>query len=356
MDKDDNSLKASGKEYVRPITYSDIAKELGVSKMTVSLAMRNHPRISESTRIRVQKKASEMNYQSDPMLTALSSYRSMTKEKPLTAELAWINFNADPDELKRHEVFKRYWNGATATARQFGFKLEEFKTSAIPLERMNHIFKARGIRGILLAPVLHNAVSPAELNEFPWNDYSTVRFGDSLSFLRVDSVSSAQIFNVIMTFDQILGKGYERIGYVGEYDRRHLFSAGYLWAQQALPPSQHLTPLFWRKDGSADKLPMLKQWMNQQTPDAIISGDAQLFPLLKKLKYRIPEDVGLAGLTKHDSPINAGVDQNPEEIGRIAVRALVAQLNENRFGIAPAQKEILVEGQWFDGSMLPSKV
>lgn len=357
MDKNNNPNESPEKQTFRPVTYTDIAKELGVSKMTVSLAMRNHPRISEATRDRVREKATEMKYQSDPMLSALANYRTQKQEKKTTAELAWVNLNRDSEALRKYEVFNQYWRGASDTARQFGFCLEEFRGRDIPLDRMDRILKTRGIRGILLAPVLHNQIPrPDELDQFPWQDYSTVRFGESLSSVRVDSVSSAQVFNVIMVFDRMLGKGYERIGYVGAYGRWHLFSAGYLWAQQALPPSQQLTPLFWKKDDSVDRQLMLEQWMNQQKPDAIISGDAQLLPMLEKLGVHIPDDVGLAGLTKNDSPINAGIDQNPAEIGRVAVRSLVSQMNENRFGIASTQKEILVEGIWVDGSMLPSRL
>jgi hypothetical protein len=58
--------------------------------------------------------------------------------------------------------------------------------------------------------------------------------------------------------------------------------------------------------------------------------------------------------SKHDSTINAGIDEDPEEIGRTAISFLVSQLNENRYGFPETQKEILVQGRWFDGSMLPA--
>ncbi len=43
----------------------DIARDLGVSQMTVSKALRNHSDISEQTRERVLKRMRELNYQPD---------------------------------------------------------------------------------------------------------------------------------------------------------------------------------------------------------------------------------------------------------------------------------------------------
>ena len=48
---------------------SRIAQELGVSKTTVSLALRGHPRISEPTRDKVAKVAKAQGYTVDPHLT-----------------------------------------------------------------------------------------------------------------------------------------------------------------------------------------------------------------------------------------------------------------------------------------------
>ena len=44
----------------KQITLRDIAKELGISHVTVSLALRDHPRISAATKLRVQQKAEEI--------------------------------------------------------------------------------------------------------------------------------------------------------------------------------------------------------------------------------------------------------------------------------------------------------
>src|SRR5215216_7127755 len=58
------------------VTLADIARELGVSKMTVSRAINNHPLINSDTRERVLAVAHRMNYQPNQHARALATSRS----------------------------------------------------------------------------------------------------------------------------------------------------------------------------------------------------------------------------------------------------------------------------------------
>lgn len=59
-----------------PVTLADIAREVGVSKMTVSRAINNNPLISADTRERVLEVAHRMNYQPNQHARALATNRS----------------------------------------------------------------------------------------------------------------------------------------------------------------------------------------------------------------------------------------------------------------------------------------
>jgi LacI family transcriptional regulator len=59
-----------------PVTLADIAREIGVSKMTVSRAINNNPLISAETRERVLEVARRMNYQPNQHARALATNRS----------------------------------------------------------------------------------------------------------------------------------------------------------------------------------------------------------------------------------------------------------------------------------------
>lgn len=57
-------------------TLADIARKLGVSKMTVSRAINNHPEVSDETRARILETAQKLNYRPNQYARALTTNRS----------------------------------------------------------------------------------------------------------------------------------------------------------------------------------------------------------------------------------------------------------------------------------------
>ena len=105
------------------VTLRDIARELGVSHVTVSLALRDHPRISKAMTTRVKQTAARLGYRPDPMLTALSHYRRGRRANPITASIAWINAWPKPEQLRSFREFDAYWRGARTAATKFGYRV-----------------------------------------------------------------------------------------------------------------------------------------------------------------------------------------------------------------------------------------
>ncbi len=52
-------------------------------------------------------------------------------------------------------------------------------------------------------------------------------------------------------------------------------------------------------------------------------------------------------------PVDAGIDQNPEEIGRVTTLAAISLIHDSDLGIPEFIREILVRGKWVDGKSLP---
>src|SRR5215472_9710177 len=59
-----------------PIRMKDIAQELGISSITVSKVLRNHPDISEGTRQRVLKRVAELDCRPNEIARGLATGRS----------------------------------------------------------------------------------------------------------------------------------------------------------------------------------------------------------------------------------------------------------------------------------------
>jgi DNA-binding LacI/PurR family transcriptional regulator len=343
----------------RRVTLRDIAKKMGISHATVSLALRNSAQVSAAMRDKVQKTAKKMNYQPDPMLSALAQYRLSSQDRPAQATLAWINPLRAPANIRKQKEFDLYWAGAQDAARRLGFQLEEFRTKDIPLQRMESVFKARNIQGLIIAGMLPLSFHDETIDwqHFDWKAFAIVRFGRKTTHPQAHFVTSAQTTNTIMAFNRITEKGYQRIGFVGEYTEARVFCAGFLFAQLAIPEDRRMPPLFFNEEelSHQENAKKLKSWIRKYQPDAILTDRAYLLQTLDHIDYRVPDDIGVATTSMHDTPINAGINQNPEEIGRAAVRMLTAQLNQNEFGIPSVRNETLIEGHWVDGSMLPDR-
>src|SRR5215831_34090 len=65
-------------EWLMTVRMKDIARDLGVSVVTVSKVLRNHSDISEETRERVLKRMKELNYRPNLAARALVTGRSYT--------------------------------------------------------------------------------------------------------------------------------------------------------------------------------------------------------------------------------------------------------------------------------------
>ena len=56
-----------------------------------------------------------------------------------------------------------------------------------------------------------------------------------------------------------------------------------------------------------------------------------------------------------DCDVDAGIDQNPEEIGRVAAETLISLISHNHWGVPRFQRDILVEVCWQDGPCVPDR-
>jgi LacI family transcriptional regulator len=322
------------------VTIYDIAAKIGVSHATVALALRNHHRISAPRRLEVQRVAAEMGYAPDPLLAVLAAYRSQIHPgKSLQSAIAWINHWEQPEKLRgAHREFDAYWEPGF-TARRF-----------------EQILLTRAIRGVLIPP--HQV--PPDWGEFDWKKFSVVRFGLSVRAPDSHLVTSDQQRAVVMALQKISSYGYRRIGMtVAEQFDKNIggnFTGGFFAAQKLYNIPGVNSLLLTDEAGLRMKTAKAKQsfqrWLEKTKPDAVLTADPCIPALLRELGYRIPQDIAVAG-TGIDVPVDAGIDQHSEAIGRMAVEMLVSQINLNERGEPEDPSRILIESRWRDGKSLP---
>jgi LacI family transcriptional regulator len=335
-----------------PVSCRDIAERVGVSANTVSLALRNSPRISEKMRQRVWSAAKDLGYSADPRLTEYMRYmraRRQAKDQPV---LALVNAHGVPVADLPSANIKGIARAATAEAARQGFRLQEFWLGArgMNCERLSGILEARGIAGVVLLPL------PEGRKELPlrWNSFSAVSTCYSAYALGLNLVTTNRQHYLELALRQLRARGYRRIGLAIDDDTdersHHQTLAHFLWDQSLQKASAQVRPL------SAPTIdqPTLRAWLRAERPDAIISTRNHVYGLLKSLRLAVPRDLGFASLAASARDVAAltGVDERPDAVGVSAIDLLVTQLQRGECGLPATRRILLVEGNWIEGGTL----
>ena len=129
------------------VTLRDIARKADLHVTTVSLALRNSPRLKATNRDKIQKLAEAMGYRPDPMLAALNAYRQTRLPVYFQGALAWIHNWAAPKNLFNNAEFSQYYLGACERASARGYNMETFwlKEPGMTIEKLHRILRARNI-------------------------------------------------------------------------------------------------------------------------------------------------------------------------------------------------------------------
>lgn len=353
------------------VTLNDVAKAAGVHVTTVSLALRNHPRLPLATRQKLQDLAEQMGYKPDPFMRALVSYRSGIKAKRAVPTVAYVT-NWDTrlgwKKLTAHPLF---FEGAEKRAGELGYRLTHFWLGEPGLShaRFSGILKARGIRGLIVAS---HAPERGDRLDFDWHNLSAVKIDYYPHSPALNNVTNNQCDAVRMAFQRVRALGYRRIGFVmhrgWDYHVDHLWTAGALCEQQHLPARDVVPALIfpraepssaWMREYEESTRPDAAEfaaWFERHRPEVIISAPRFVLPLLKEMKLRVPADVAFVDvfLENFDGQ-TAGVRQNHAQVGATAVELLAGQLQHGMFGVPAVQTTTFVEGTWFDGKSCPDR-
>ena len=137
----------------RRVTLADIAKADGTHVTTVSLAIRNSPRLADNTRKRIQALAAKMGYVPDPAMQALVSYRKAIRKNVSPTVIAYLTNWTTRWGWKNTTGHPHFFEGAKAAAEEMGYKLEHFwiREKDLTYNRLNKILQARSIRGVIVA-------------------------------------------------------------------------------------------------------------------------------------------------------------------------------------------------------------
>ena len=356
----------------RRVTLADVAAKAGVHVTTVSLALRNHPRLPESTRNRINALANDLGYRPDPLLRALVSYRGKVMNRRNTPTLAYItNWNTCWG-WKQATAHPDFYAGAESMANQLGYKLEHFwmREPGLTQGRLSRMLYSRGINGLIIAS---HGREMGDALQFDWPSFSAVKIDYFPHQPVLHNVTNNQCDIVRLAMQKVMAAGYRRIGFVmhrgWDHAVDHLWTAGFLCEQQHLTTRErvpaHIFPELspvdrWFNENNAPvvaDLPAFSRWFRKHRPEVLISKGSFVLPLLAKMGVRIPRDLAFVDvfLEKSDG-LTAGVRQNHRTVGAAAVEILAGQLQHNKYGVPEIPTTTFVEGTWFAGNTCPPRV
>lgn len=355
----------------RRITLADIAREAGVHTTTVSLVMRNHPRIPLETKERIKAIAQKMGYAPDPMMRALISYRTQKtarKNPPTIAYLTnwktrwgWKKITAHPD----------FYQGAVEKAQELGFRVDHFWLGEPSLThgRLNSILRNRGITGLIIAS---HGFALGDTLKLDWSRFSAIKIDYYPHQPLLHNVTNHQCDIARLAMRRAMSFGYRRIGFVmhrgWDYSVDNYWTAGFLCEQQHFAESERIPAYIFPDSGPVESwlneygMPGVvdptnfKKWLDRYRPEIILSKAEFIMPTLQALGMSVPKDVAFADLFLEDcSGGVAGVRQNHKAVGALAVELLASQLQFNKYGVPDTPTTTFVEGTWFDGASCPDR-
>jgi len=331
------------------VRLKDIAMAAGVTSATVSLALRNHPRISAERCKEIQSLAKKLGYQVDAKLGELMSHLRKGKPAVLSDTIALLTGYDTPDQWRQMSSIRNFVKGAKAQANALGYRLEPIWAGDPELSprRLEQILLARGIRGVLVLRLPDGY--PAE--EIDWSHFCPVRQIDAVELPKMRMARGNQFEHARRVATQMVDRGYQRCALLMQASHSSLIKRDWrfgFWSVMAETRTKHRileiqhtrsdrssnSLADWRPDAIAASVTHLaRAWLSQH-PDAGHCGYVSL-----NIENRDRKTSGI--LTRHDL------------VGSQAISMIVGQINRNQPGLSEMPQQVLFEGEWQEGTTLP---
>jgi len=343
------------------LSIRNIAATTGYGIATVSMAIRNDPRIPEKTRQLIQETAKQLGYTPDARISKLMSEVKKRRIRRTNQPLAYVLFWESAKDCYQYQNFRWFREGAQKRSQEFGYTLEDFVINSTELsaQRFNSIMRTRAIPGALIGPVSHVGLdisSHGRLTDLIISGYSAATIAYSLSQPALHRASHDHALASQLATETCVERGYQRIGFLcteSMYLRVNgRWLAGFLQAQHRLTPKYKVPPLIMKEDSNNE---LFDHWFSQHQPDVIVTDQGnKVTQHLQRKQLRMPDDVAIAHLDAlNEGTHYSGINQRCQDIGSAAFDLLLAQINRNERGAPALRRTVMLEPSWHEGSSLP---
>lgn len=330
------------------LSLRSLAALAGVSISTASRALHNHPMISEAVRKKLQALARRRGYAINPLVGQVYSEARSGRGFGDLGTLAYVTAYETATWWHAHPTLRGFHHGVVARAKQMGLGVDEFWAQEPGLKgrRLTQILRARGIGGVVLAPVPGRSA----VDILDWKHFSVALIGESVKAPRLHRAVPNQRQTIQLALHELTQLGYRRIGLVMR-QRYHAMTdfnmlSTFLVFQHGLAEAERVPvemPGEWTPEN-------FTAWFQRHRPDALIGAVRPARDWLAAAGVQCPRDVGLVLLDwDEDAKDFAAVDQNAAEVGAAAVDVVLGQMRRNERGIPVTPKTLLVDTVWRPG-------
>lgn len=330
----------------------DVARVAGVARSTVSLALRNDPSIPPATRSRIFAAAQQLGYRTNPLVAALMTALHTRRTADRHTVLAYVTSDPEFAPWRTYQMFLEMHEGARARAVDLGYRLQEFALCAPGMtpQRYTQMLQARGILGLLIAPLPHGEREIA----LDFSGFAVVGIDMSVASPKIERVSNDHFQSALLAMENCRRLGYRRIGYIISQELSVRLENRWLAALQmataGCPARDRVRPLM---PPLTEDIPQaIPAWYAQEKPEVVIMSE-----LNPHGRYELPRKVGLVSLSLEEPSIGrvAGIFQDNRRMGGVAIEHLVARLERCEFGPDDRGRLHLLAGRWIDGGSAPGR-
>ncbi len=334
-------------------TLRSLARVLGLSRTTVSDALRGSPRVDPGTAARVRKAAREAGYRRNPLAGALMSELRRSRGTAFRGVLAAIDFN-EPDRPDYAARFHRELVlGAEERAVELGFKVEKFSVghAGVSVQRLDSILQSRGIHGVILLP----AWDEPDLSNLDWTRYAGIYTDYMIERPALHAVCSDHYRSLLAALQRLAALGYRRPAlFLQKHQDERLqyrWSAAFRAFQESHPAIRALPPLIVETFTPEDFM----RWFRRYKPDVVLSHNTEVIDWMERCGADVPVTHGFVSLNVlNKTRPCAGLDLQPRILGARGAELIIAQLQRNETGIPEWPSTTTIPARWVEGPTLRS--
>jgi len=315
-------------------TLHDVAREAGVSHMTVSRVLHGAQAVREDTAQRVRAAVDKLGYRPDPALSALATYRAKGGGRGQGSVLAFIDCDGT-----RHSL--RVFEGAREEASLLGYACESIRlpSGERAQKRLSNVLFHRGIQGLLFGP----SETRQTFSGWDWSRFATASLGALCHRPAMHAVSLDYFHGAISACERLFEAGKKHVAFL--VDPNLEMRTGGLWlggyAAGVLPRHAPLICPGAALRTRAD----LRAWLVRTRVVAALTIHSHFAPLFTELGM----EVAFLNQDGAGQPFAHYHLPHPD-IGREGVRLLHHALLRRELGLPAEPKHVAVRGVWLAGS------